>query len=111
MVKSATPARALDLFMEMCVHGFLPNETTFVNVLNSYTTSQTSPYGELIHAKMIKKRFESDVYAGSGLVDFYAKCEKVEETHLCFDEITEEDFGFLEFFDAGIFKKRFFCFS
>ncbi|KAL2476692.1 Pentatricopeptide repeat-containing protein [Abeliophyllum distichum] len=61
MVKSATPARAFDLFMEMCVHGFLPNETTFVNVLNSCTTSQTSPYGELIHAKMIKKRFESDV--------------------------------------------------
>ncbi|KAL2476693.1 Pentatricopeptide repeat-containing protein [Abeliophyllum distichum] len=90
MVKSATPARAFALFLEMCVHGFLPNETTFVNVLNSCTTTQTSRYGELIHAKMIKKRFESDVYTGSGLVDFYAKCDKVEEAHLCFDEITEK---------------------
>ncbi|CAI9784394.1 unnamed protein product [Fraxinus pennsylvanica] len=90
MVKSARPARAFNLFLEMCAHEFLPNETTFVNVLSCCTSMHTSLYGELIHAKMIKKRFQSDVYAGSALVDFYAKCDKVEEAHLCFDEITEK---------------------
>lgn len=90
MVKSARPARAFDLFLEMCAHEFLPNETTFVNVLSSCTSMQTSLYGKLIHGKMIKKRFEADVYAGSALVDFYAKFDKVEEAHLCFDEITEK---------------------
>ncbi|KAK4486986.1 hypothetical protein RD792_006301 [Penstemon davidsonii] len=91
MASSDRPNKALDLFMKMSITGLKPNEITLLNVLNSCSRLRILLYGEWIHAKMIKKRFESDVYNGSGLVNFYAKCEKVQEAHLCFDEITQKN--------------------
>ena len=48
--------------------------------------------------------FEADVFVGSQLVDFYAKYDRLEDAHHCFDEINEKNFVFLEHFDAQFFK-------
>ncbi|KAI3443695.1 hypothetical protein Pfo_000360 [Paulownia fortunei] len=68
-----------------------PNETTLSNVLNCCSRLEILSYGECIHAKMIKKRFEFDVYTGSALVNFYAKRDKVQEAYICFDAITQKN--------------------
>ncbi|KZV27264.1 pentatricopeptide repeat-containing protein [Dorcoceras hygrometricum] len=91
MESCGRPSKALDIFLEMCATGLLPNETTFVNVVSSCSRLQASSFGELIHAKMIKRRFESSVYSGTSLVDFYAKRDKMEEAHICFDGITQKN--------------------
>ncbi|KAG8386822.1 hypothetical protein BUALT_Bualt03G0188800 [Buddleja alternifolia] len=91
MANGDKPTEALDIFLRMCMMGLSPNETTLVNVLNSCLGMQTLSYGEFIHAMMIKKRFESDVYTGSALVNFYAKCDKLQEAHICFDGITHKN--------------------
>ncbi|KAI3457158.1 hypothetical protein Pfo_013821 [Paulownia fortunei] len=91
VANSDRPTKALNIFQEMCMTGLSPNETTLANVLNCCSRLEILSYGECIHAKMIKKRFESDVYTGSALVNFYAKREKVQEAHICFDGITQKN--------------------
>uniref|UniRef100_A0A2N9ED28 Pentacotripeptide-repeat region of PRORP domain-containing protein n=1 Tax=Fagus sylvatica TaxID=28930 RepID=A0A2N9ED28_FAGSY len=91
VAKSERPGKALELFLDMCISGILPSQATFVSVINSCTSLGISMYGEFIHAKTIRNSFESDVYVGSALVDFYAKCDKLEAAHFCFDEIYEKN--------------------
>ncbi|KAL8546905.1 hypothetical protein ACS0TY_006571 [Phlomoides rotata] len=91
MENSDRPTKALHLFIKMCVIGLSPNETTLANVLHSCSRTQILSHGKCIHAKMIKKGFHSDVYTGRALVNFYAKCDKVQEAHICFDGITQKN--------------------
>ncbi|KAL0399762.1 UNVERIFIED_CONTAM: Pentatricopeptide repeat-containing protein [Sesamum radiatum] len=91
MANSDTPAKTLYIFLKMCMTGLSPNEITFANLLSSCSRVHILSYGKYIHAKMIKKRFESDMYAGSALVNLYAKCDKVQEASICFDGITQKN--------------------
>lgn len=91
MANGDDPTRALCIFREMSATGLAPNDTTLVNVLQSCSRLRLLSRGECIHAEMIKKSFECDVVCGSALVSFYAKCDKVEEAHSCFDAITQKN--------------------
>ncbi|KAL0290339.1 UNVERIFIED_CONTAM: Pentatricopeptide repeat-containing protein [Sesamum angustifolium] len=91
MANSDIPAKTFYIFLKMCMTGLSPNEITFANLLNSCSRVHILSYGEYIHAKMIKKRFESDMYTGSALVNLYAKCDKVQEASICFDGITQKN--------------------
>ena len=91
LVKNDRPSQALELFLKMSVVGVVPNETTFVSVINSCTSFQILGFGEFIHAKVIRNKIESNVFVGSALVGFYAKCDKLESAHRCFDEIDEKN--------------------
>lgn len=91
MANSDRPNKARHLFLKMCVSGLSPNEMTLTNVLHSCSRTQILLYGKCIHAKTIKKSLDSNVYTGSALVNFYAKCDKVQEAHICFDGITQKN--------------------
>ncbi|PSS05660.1 Pentatricopeptide repeat-containing protein [Actinidia chinensis var. chinensis] len=87
LAKSDKPGKSLQLFMKMCSEGVWPNQTTFVSVINSCTSSQNLMHGKLIHATTIKYKFGSDVFVGSALVDLYAKHNELEDARHCFDDI------------------------
>ncbi|KAL3509238.1 hypothetical protein ACH5RR_028639 [Cinchona calisaya] len=91
MTKGDKPEKAFAIFLNMCKNGIFPNETTFVNVLSSCFSLKDLSYGECIHAKIIKRNLDSHVYVGSALVDFYAKCDKLEVAVLCFDKISHKN--------------------
>jgi pentatricopeptide repeat protein len=91
VANSEIPGKALELFLKMCMSGVAPSQPAFVSVINCCTTLEIPIYGEFIHAKTIRSAFESDVYVGSALVDFYAKCDKLVDAHRCFDEIYEKN--------------------
>ncbi|KAK3010077.1 hypothetical protein RJ639_012248 [Escallonia herrerae] len=91
LARSDRHGKAVELFLEMHVNGNFPNKTTFVTVINACARLQIPIYGEFVHAKIIRKVFESDVYIGSALVDFYAKCDRLEDAHRCFDKIREKN--------------------
>ncbi|KAI3975398.1 hypothetical protein MKX01_004485 [Papaver californicum] len=85
--RSDKPWKAVDYFSTMPRSGFSPNQTTLANVISACNSLQISKYGEIIHAKTIMTGLNSDVFVGSALVDFYAKCDKVEEAHLVFSKL------------------------
>ncbi|KAL7000535.1 hypothetical protein U1Q18_001686 [Sarracenia purpurea var. burkii] len=89
--KSERPGKAFELFMKMCADGVWPNQASFVGVVNSCTSLQILTCGELIHAKIIKHMFESDVFVGTALIDFYGKHGDLEEARRCFDSIDEKN--------------------
>ncbi|XP_051141591.1 pentatricopeptide repeat-containing protein At3g58590 [Andrographis paniculata] len=91
MANGDTPIKAFDIFLKMQMKGLSPNETTLVNILSSCSRANFSSYGKYVHAKTIKKGFESEVSAGSSLVNFYAKCGKIQESRKCFDGVTQKN--------------------
>lgn len=91
LAESENFGKALELYLRMSVDIVFPNQTTFVYVINSCAGLQNSILGKSIHAKVIKNALECDVFVGSALVDFYAKCDNLEGAHLCFSEISNRN--------------------
>ncbi|MBA0697607.1 hypothetical protein Goari_021141 [Gossypium aridum] len=89
--KDEHPQKALGFFFQMSWEGMMPNHTTFVIIIASCSNLRIPMLGEYIHAKTIKKGFQSDVVVGSALVDFYVKCDKLQDSHRCFDGIREKN--------------------
>ncbi|KAI3810557.1 hypothetical protein L1987_20176 [Smallanthus sonchifolius] len=85
------PIKAMEFFCKMYVDGFIPNRTTFMSAISSCTRLIDPTYGEFIHGKIIKNRFENDVFVGSSLVNFYAKCNRLHSANHCFDEILDKN--------------------
>ncbi|KAK9054789.1 hypothetical protein SSX86_025868 [Deinandra increscens subsp. villosa] len=85
------PIKAIDLFSKMYKDGFLPNQTTFLNAITSCTRLVNLTYGEFIHAIIIKNRFENNAAIGSSMVNFYAKCNRLDSAHRCFEEILDKN--------------------
>ncbi|KAJ0501598.1 putative tetratricopeptide-like helical domain superfamily [Helianthus annuus] len=85
------PIKAIEFFCRMYIDGFLPNRTTFLSAITSCTRLSNLTYGEFIHAKIIKNRYENDGFVRSSLVNFYAKCNRLDSAHCCFDEILDKN--------------------
>lgn len=91
LARSDRPEKALECFRSMNKDETLPSQTTFVSVINSCTVLKRLHCGDSIHALLIRKRYEIDVFVGSSLVDFYAKCGRMGDAHRCFDEIQDKN--------------------
>ncbi|PWA34675.1 Pentatricopeptide repeat-containing protein [Artemisia annua] len=63
LAKGDEPVKGLEFFCRMCIDGFLPNHTTILSAIT----------------------------ACSSLVNLYAKCEKLDCAHHCFDEILDKN--------------------
>ncbi|KAK6276985.1 hypothetical protein POUND7_017308 [Theobroma cacao] len=60
--RDGSPLKALDFFFQMSMDGVMPNQTTLVIIIASCSSLQMPMLGAYIHAKTIKKGFESDVF-------------------------------------------------
>ncbi|KAJ8752103.1 hypothetical protein K2173_001778 [Erythroxylum novogranatense] len=89
--KSKKPGKALELFLKMSEDEIRPNQTTFVSIINSLTSLVIPMCGEWIHAKVILSAFQTDVFVGSALVDYYAKWNKLDDAYSCFLDINEKN--------------------
>ncbi|KAL1189808.1 Pentatricopeptide repeat-containing protein [Cardamine amara subsp. amara] len=89
--KSENPLKALKLFVSMLEHGFSPNQGTYVSVLSASSNFQILSFGRQIHGMLIKNGCETDIFLGSALIDFYAKCGSLENSRLCFDSIRDKN--------------------
>ncbi|CAA7054202.1 unnamed protein product [Microthlaspi erraticum] len=89
--KSENPLRALKLFLSMTEHGVSPNQGTYVTVLGTSSQMQMLSFGCQIHGTLIKYGCETDLFLGNALIDFYAKCGRLEDSRLCFDSIRDKN--------------------
>ncbi|XP_021887187.1 pentatricopeptide repeat-containing protein At3g58590 [Carica papaya] len=91
LAKSESLEIALKYYIRMMVGDMSANQATYVSVITSCTSLVIPKFGQSIHANIIKNAFESDVILGSALVDFYAKCDQLEDAHCCFHDIHEKN--------------------
>ncbi|XP_010548592.1 PREDICTED: pentatricopeptide repeat-containing protein At3g58590 [Tarenaya hassleriana] len=89
--KSENPLKALTIFASMSEQGVSANESTFVGVVNSCARVEMLKFGRTIHGMVIKKGYGTDVFVGSALIDLYVKCDNLEDSRLCFDDICEKN--------------------
>ncbi|KAJ7559015.1 hypothetical protein O6H91_04G065900 [Diphasiastrum complanatum] len=89
--KSGLAEKALKLFNEMKIKDVIPNEFTFVGVLNACASLSALKRGKQLHRQIIKAGLESNLYIANSLIDFYAKCGLIEDGWLVFSKMLKRD--------------------
>eukprot|EP01018_Ginkgo_biloba_P001171 Gb_31188 [translate_table: standard] len=82
---------ALKLFRQMQLAGVKPNSKTFTSLLPACANLASLEQGKEIHKEIIIRRFQSDVFVESALVDMYAKCGSIENAHNVFGQMRQRD--------------------
>lgn len=81
----------LELFHLMRLNSFSPDAVTIVSVLSSCASLGCLHMGSSLHAYSVKEGFElSNVYIGTSLINFYAKCGDPISARKIFDEMEEK---------------------
>ncbi|XVE71292.1 hypothetical protein DITRI_Ditri10aG0139600 [Diplodiscus trichospermus] len=73
--------------MKSC--GFDFDGYTFGSLLKGVASSFRLEVGQQLHSMVVKMGYEENVYAGSALLDMYAKCEKVQDAYMVFECLPE----------------------
>eukprot|EP01018_Ginkgo_biloba_P033989 Gb_34779 [translate_table: standard] len=89
--KNGCSEEAIKLFCQMQWSCIKPNNFTFGSVLSACANLAALEQGKQIHAHIIRTGFESNVFAGSAVVDMYAKCGSIEDARQLFDHVPERD--------------------
>ncbi|XP_024005422.1 pentatricopeptide repeat-containing protein At4g32430, mitochondrial [Eutrema salsugineum] len=84
---SANKDAAVSIFHEMRLDGVVPNEVTFVGLINAVKCYEQIKKGLKIHGICIKTGFVSKVSIGNSFITMYAKFEALEDARKAFDEI------------------------
>ncbi|KAH0944301.1 hypothetical protein HID58_003938, partial [Brassica napus] len=80
------------LFTRMMEMGVAPDKFTYATVLDTCANLASAGLGKQIHAQVIKKELQSDVYVCSTLVDMYSKCGDLHDSRLMFEKALKRDF-------------------
>ncbi|KAJ3688512.1 hypothetical protein LUZ61_017676 [Rhynchospora tenuis] len=84
-------SRALQLLKNMRICGIIPNFLTLSSILKACAGYGDVYLGRQIHCYLIKTDLSLNLYAGSGLVDLYAKSGHFEDSIQAFDSMEDRD--------------------
>ncbi|MCO5587842.1 hypothetical protein L7F22_041794 [Adiantum nelumboides] len=82
---------ALRLYYMMQLEGAQADGFLYVIILNVCTNLKALDCGKTIHAETTKFGLASDLYVGSNLVDLYAKCGRLTEAFVVFNNLSARD--------------------
>ncbi|XP_057861166.2 putative pentatricopeptide repeat-containing protein At3g23330 isoform X2 [Cryptomeria japonica] len=88
-VQSGCSVEAWKLFRQMLLDGIDSNPMTLTIVLPVCSYSENLQLGKMIHGYVVRRRFDLDIFVGSALIDFYAKCRRVDVACQLFDRMPE----------------------
>ncbi|PKA52025.1 Pentatricopeptide repeat-containing protein [Apostasia shenzhenica] len=83
---------AQNVFSWMLEIGLQPDNFTYASALDTCSNLATVGLGKQIHAHIIKKELNKDVFISSTLVDMYAKSGNMQDSQLMFEKMLERDF-------------------
>lgn len=83
--------KALRLFTIMHESGERTDQITLANAAKAAGCLVGLQQGKQIHAVVIKRRFNLDLFVISGILDMYLKCGEMESAHRVFSEIPSPD--------------------
>lgn len=85
------PNEALQFFSEFMLDCGFPDPVILLAALRACSFLSLKPRGMAIHGFAIKMRFDSDVFVGGALVDFYGKCGDMEYAQQVFYGLSTRD--------------------
>ncbi|XP_010527947.1 PREDICTED: pentatricopeptide repeat-containing protein At2g03380, mitochondrial isoform X2 [Tarenaya hassleriana] len=91
--QNGSAQEALLLFHCMLSESVAPDAVTVVSILSACASLGALSVGSSLHAYSVKSGFlsPSNVYVGTALLDFYAKCGDVEYARTVFDAMEEKN--------------------
>ncbi|WOL03299.1 hypothetical protein Cni_G12019 [Canna indica] len=84
-------SQALSLLVSMQASGMVPNVFTLSSILKACAGTGMLALGMQIHGNLIRAGSDSDSFVGVGLVDMYAKCDRLNDATKAFHLIPEKD--------------------
>ncbi|PON43957.1 Tetratricopeptide-like helical domain containing protein [Trema orientale] len=82
---------SLDLFLNMQIAGFIPDEATFLGVIGACASLGALALGQSLHAYISKTKMANDLAIGTALVDMYAKVGDPESAWKIFNNLRKKD--------------------
>uniref|UniRef100_A0A0E0KEP8 DYW domain-containing protein n=1 Tax=Oryza punctata TaxID=4537 RepID=A0A0E0KEP8_ORYPU len=93
-MQNGLASEAIHVYDHMHKHeGLKPIQGTFVSVLPAYLHLGALQQGTRMHALSIKTGLNLDVYVGTCVIDLYAKCGKLDEAMLLFEQTPRRSTG------------------
>ncbi|KAJ3683503.1 hypothetical protein LUZ60_013730 [Juncus effusus] len=77
------------LFCEMLESGIIPNNFSLNAAIKACTGMNSVWSGESLHSLIVKLGLINDIWTGNTLIDFYSKCNLMENAQKVFDEMSE----------------------
>ncbi|KAL4195294.1 hypothetical protein AMTRI_Chr05g63930 [Amborella trichopoda] len=90
-IRDSDYKEALLLFRDMQVSNVKPDEVTMVSLLIACTHLGAIEIGKWVHLYIEKEKIEVDVFLGTALVDFYAKCGCIDSAWSVFKGMAKQD--------------------
>lgn len=90
-VNNSMPAEAVDLYLQMEVHGIEPNAISVASVLPACGDLSALLLGRKIHRYVERKNLQPNLRLENALVDMYAKCGSLTEARTVFDQMRCRD--------------------
>ncbi|KAK8537248.1 hypothetical protein V6N13_042184 [Hibiscus sabdariffa] len=82
---------ALEVFSQMRLVGFKPNNFTFAGVFKACIGIEAFDIAKGIHGCVLKTHYEHDIYVGVALLELYTKCGNIDNVQRVFEEIPKTD--------------------
>ncbi|KAJ4956716.1 hypothetical protein NE237_013499 [Protea cynaroides] len=81
---------AFIMFQQMILDGFVPDEVSLASLQSACANVQALELGKQVHCFAVKYGLELNLYAGSSLVDMYAKCGDMQAANVVLAEMPEQ---------------------
>ncbi|CAN6715011.1 unnamed protein product [Malus baccata var. baccata] len=82
---------AIDLFSDMRIAGFVPDQTTFLGVIGACGQLGALAFGRNLHSYVSKTSVGKDTTIGTALVDMYAKIGDAGSARRIFENLQKKD--------------------
>ncbi|KAF8394262.1 hypothetical protein HHK36_020469 [Tetracentron sinense] len=97
---------AFSMFQRMTLVGIMPDEVSMASILSACANLQALEKGKQVHCLSVKSGLESSLYAGSSLIDMYAKCGAMEAAHKVLSNMPERSVVSRNALIAGYVQKN-----
>ncbi|PRQ42431.1 putative tetratricopeptide-like helical domain-containing protein [Rosa chinensis] len=85
------PRESLRIFSRMELEGFSPNCFTLTSVTAACANLAVFNCGEQVHGGIIRRGFNKNLALANALIDMYAKCGSITDSHKIFSEMSDRD--------------------
>ncbi|KAF8096142.1 hypothetical protein N665_0317s0048 [Sinapis alba] len=89
--ENGKPNEALELYSEMDSKGIKADGFTIVSLLSACAKIGALALGKRVHVYMIKVGLTGNLHSSNVLLDFYARCGRVEEAKTLFSEMVDKN--------------------
>eukprot|EP00250_Pteridium_aquilinum_P010338 c19311_g1_i1 orf=130-1872(+) len=91
VVYAQHPREALELFKQMLVASFMPNEFTYASILTVCGNLKALGQGQLAHHCIMEAGLESNMVVATALIGMYGKCVNLKDASWVFNQVPVRD--------------------